>query len=459
MQLHAAASRGDVEAIASALRRGAGVNGRDSRGGLGRTALAFALDRARAFSGRVGPSVTLEAIGLLLDAGADLELADDLGATAIHHAAGIPDPAFVSLLADRGGNPRHVTKSGYSVILHACFQPASSAKRAIIRQLHEAGAPLDTRSKYGEFALGACLRFGDFETLQLLIDLGADPGPLDWAPLHHAVALGSPGDVGRSNPSPMAINSRSDHSELSPWLLSFVRGDVEIIRLLAEFGADLTQAGRCGQSPLHLAAEFGREAAISWLLDLGTDPDMTDEFGSTPLHLAAEGDHLSCAATLLDRSADAASSEGHGQSQPIHAAKSQQMIQLLVGRGGADVNAIDGCGDWPLKSAAESNDLNRISWLLNHGGEVDLTSTGETALHAAVRADSREAVEFLLEAGANPNAQDVDGWTPLFGAMSCEVIHQLLGAGADPRITDDAGGSPHEWLNDPILVEALYEKF
>ena len=134
------------------------------------------------------------------------------------------------------------------------------------------------------------------------------------------------------------------------------------------------------------------------------------------------------------------------------------MLQALFERGGADVNAVNGCGEWPLKVAAEYNDIKRLDWLLKNGADVDRTSTGETALHAAVRGDSREAIDLLLAAGANPNQQDVDGWTPLFGACSREVIRTLRLAGADPRITDQIDSGPERWLKDTILVRALKEQ-
>ena len=104
---------------------------------------------------------------------------------------------------------------------------------------------------------------------------------------------------------------------------------------------------------------------------------------------------------------------------------------------------------------AESNDTERLEWLLTHGADVDRTSTGETALQTAGREDSREAVDLLRSAGANPNQQDVDGWTPLFGVFSRAVMQILRIAGADPSITAMAGMGLEEWLNDPILVRAL----
>jgi cytohesin len=454
MQLHAAASRGDLEGIAFALKAGTDVNSRNS---VERTALIFALEQAMAFTRRCGPKVTLEAVVALLDAGTDLEATDHLGETAIHYAVRIPDTRFLGMLLERGGNPRHTTKSGSSVLVSACFQPTSAEKRAVIERLHEKGASVDATSIYGEFPLGVCLRFGDFDTLRRLIAIGADSGPLNWSELHRSVALKELADVERLSPSVKDINTKNRRFELSPWLLAIIRGDVGIIRYLAEQGSDLTQIGRCGESCLHLAAEFGHGRAASWLLELGADVNIENDSGETPLHKAADYNHVATAKVLLNRGADG-SRQGPAQGQPIHAAHSLDMVRLLVELGGADVNVVDGCGDWPLKSAAEDNDVERITWLLSHGAEVDLTSTGETALHSAVRSDSREAVDALLEAGANPNSQDVDGWTPLFGASSREVIYALRKAGADPRITAEGDWGPEKWLKDSILVRALGEQ-
>ncbi len=90
MQLHAATARGDLEGMAFALQSGTDVNARNSSG---QTALVFGLEQAKTFSRRCGPLVTVEAVKVLLEAGADLEASDGLGATAIHHAAAIGDRA------------------------------------------------------------------------------------------------------------------------------------------------------------------------------------------------------------------------------------------------------------------------------------------------------------------------------------------------------------------------------
>ncbi|HSH93010.1 MAG TPA: ankyrin repeat domain-containing protein, partial [Roseimicrobium sp.] len=444
-------ARGDIAGMASALSLGVAVDQCDS---LGRTALIFALQRARAFSRVSGPHATPDSIRFLLESGASVEREDSLGMTALHHAAEISDPVFSALILQHGGNARHITKSGYTVPLNACFQPAGSAKREILKRLHHEGADLNLASEYGESLPGVCLRFGDFETLRFLLELGANMSFLHWTETHRLVALESVDALRSFAPTQASINAKSPRQDLSPWLLSMIRGDVEIIQWLAESGADLTQRGWCGVSCLHLACEFGHAAAARWLMDLGAVPEDWDDFGGTPLCRAVEADRVGCASALLERGAKAAYEE-RSVIQPMASAVSLAMLKVLVEKGGADVNALDGCGDWPLKNAADRNDVESIRWLLENGAEVDRTSTGETALHTAVQSDAREAVGVLLAAGANPNAQDVDGWTPLFNVQSIETIEMLLNAGADRCLADQIGSGPERWIKDGILRKAL----
>jgi ankyrin repeat protein len=358
MQLHAATARGDVDGITFALKSGTDINARNS---IGETALVFALRQSKAFSHGRGPTVTNDAVQFLLEAGVDLEAADHLDCTAVHYAVKTGDIGFLRMLLAHGANVKHHTKSGYSVLTLACFQPAGPRKQAIIRELCDLGVSLDAASAYGEFPLGVCLRFGDLKTMRTLVELGADTKPLNWIPLHHAVAFGSVSEIREMRPSAGAINKRTAPFELSPWLLAFVRGDVGIIGLLAELGADLTQIGRCGQSALHLAAEFGCLEALAWLLDLGTAPNILNDFAETPLHRAAEWNHAACVEALINHGANA-TQENHTQGQPIHAAESVEVIRLLVELGGADVNAVAGAGEWPLQLAAGGNDVERGSW-------------------------------------------------------------------------------------------------
>jgi ankyrin repeat protein len=76
--------------------------------------------------------------------------------------------------------------------------------------------------------------------------------------------------------------------------------------------------------------------------------------------------------------------------------------------------------------------------LLEHGADVRSVARNPMqvqALHAAVAGRSGESVRLLLDAGADPNARQHGGWTPLMAARQHgdqPVIDMLLAAGADP---------------------------
>ncbi|MHA3979618.1 ankyrin repeat domain-containing protein [Halovulum sp. GXIMD14794] len=109
----------------------------------------------------------------------------------------------------------------------------------------------------------------------------------------------------------------------------------------------------------------------------------------------------------------------------------------------------------PIHLAAKQGDVEALSRLLAEGTPVDQPSTegtsspGVSALYVAVKWGKLEAVELLLESGANPNAvanAEQVSETPLMAAAKTgrgEIIATLLGAGADPNLTTEAGTALH----------------
>lgn len=451
MELHAAAARGDIRGVEDALQAGTSV---DARNAQGETALIHALSRAGSFVRRKGPLTSIETIELLLKRGADFTLADDSENTPLNLSVRIANRKFSQLLLAMGANPKKANKSGYSPLVHACHQPPSEEKLEIIRSLVELGADLDMASSYGESPLSVSFFFGDFQAIRLLLDLGANADVLEWTPQHRAVFFGEMEELDRLTLEREVVNATSPRFGFSPWLLSIACGDLQKVKMLAERGGDLTQTGRCEETLLHIAVKHGREEVAQWLLELGADPNAAGYFGEAPLHTACEWNQPAMAKLLLNAGAKIDPLNGV-DSQPIHHVRSLETLQILVGAG-ADVNAIDGCGDWPLKNAAQANDFESVEWMLANGAVVDRTSTGETALHAAVRADAREVMKQLVAAGANPNAPDVDDWTPIFWAQSCEAIRLLKTAGAKAGVTDLADFGAEYWMTDPLLKAELH---
>ena len=94
------------------------------------------------------------------------------------------------------------------------------------------------------------------------------------------------------------------------------------------------------------------------------------------------------------------------------------------------------------------------------------THSGQTALHLAI-AVTRQPVPFvrmLIDAGANVNARDDEGMTPLHftaASMRLATARLLLEAGADASMTNNAGKKPVDlmgWVSEMPENEELSDE-
>ena len=158
-----------------------------------------------------------------------------------------------------------------------------------------------------------------------------------------------------------------------------------IMRYLLEHGADPNLDGSGGTTALSLVAGSDNAEAVRLLLDAGADVDKTPTSQGTPLGEACYRGHLEVAKLLRER--------------------------------GASVNQRGGRG-----------------------------VVGGSALHQAVGyADSPEIVRWLIAQGADVNARDNIGATPLHRAAQygcVESVRLLMGGGADPTIRSSRGETP-----------------
>lgn len=232
-------------------------------------------------------------------------------------------------------------------------------------------------------------------------------------------------------------------------------GNTEAVNRLCTLGADVHAVDAEGNTALHHAAAEGGHTAAA-LLAAGADPFVRNENGETPLVYALEGDTVFSLMPLLqayresgvridEDDAEPLYNEAVGDSVTALGMKRLRAEELAVLLSlGAPVGICDEAGDTPLLIAARRGWALEVNALLEAGANPnDCTPypSRETALHLAVRAHNARCVKALLDYGADPDARDADGRTPLFiafsqGQFGIAVVLAEGGAGLTARFTD-----------------------
>jgi ankyrin repeat protein len=161
------------------------------------------------------------------------------------------------------------------------------------------------------------------------------------------------------------------------------------------------------------------------ILQNGADPDIRDEYGRTLLMCIAV--HEPYYSAEDSNRYELADSSGWNDDEDI------QMMELLL-EYGADIDAaVPDCGDPTAHEYGGETGWNSIYANSDH-------PCGNTALIYAVRYRSADVIEFFLENGADVNAANDCGFTPLLMCVDMrtdnddglEITEMLLEEGADP---------------------------
>ncbi|XP_069588476.1 serine/threonine-protein phosphatase 6 regulatory ankyrin repeat subunit B-like [Ranitomeya imitator] len=258
--------------------------------------------------------------------------------------------------------------------------------------------------------------------------------------------------------------------------------DVDVVKLLVEYGASVDSQNGDGQTPLHVAAWEGDEMTVKFLYQCKADPNLTDTMDRSPLHVAAERGHSGIVelltekfrANVLARTKDGdtlmhiASQCGHSEAaltflkkgvllhMPnksgalcLHAAARRghtAVVKALLQKG-AQVNARTKENYTALHIAAENSKPQVVQTLLGFGAQVQPKGgkDQETPLHIAARIkDGEKVAEILLKSGADVNMERVNGETAVHIAAqygNVKMIRTLMEEGGEVTWQSKAGES------------------
>ncbi|HUB28131.1 MAG TPA: ankyrin repeat domain-containing protein [Terracidiphilus sp.] len=127
-------------------------------------------------------------------------------------------------------------------------------------------------------------------------------------------------------------------------------------------------------------------------------------------------------------------------------------LQAILSQNETAVEAFSGDGWTALHLAAAFGTPLSVATLIFRGARVDVVSKNgqrNQPLHAAMAlAKNRSTVELLLTNGADPNATQAGGFTPIFSAAAAnrrDLAELLVNNGANPHHANDGGKTPGDF--------------
>lgn len=280
--------------------------------------------------------------------------------------------------------------------------------------------------------LAAAIRRGDIAAMSAALKAGANPDAtdVDGTPALMNAALYSKAAALRLLLEHGANPNATDRTGATA--LIWAAADPEKALLLIERGADVNVRSRPGRTALMTAASAaGGARVVKALLEKGAQVDARDEIDPMPILFTGGG-----RGTALIEAARVGDAES---------------IRLLVSKG-ADVNAATANGVTALTEAVLFGRSNVAAYLLANGASVKIRASvieHPVLSLAAMRGDAGIA-KMLIEKGAEVNAQDAMGHTPLMWAAysdrgAPELVRTLIAAGADVRARSKSGESAMTW--------------
>ena len=445
-----ASKKGNVDVMKVLLRAGADQNIEDENGNSWihyavredcRKVLQSIVDKGADVNGTNKKNITplmlasvkgnIDAVNVLLRAGADQTIEDANGYTWIHYAV------------------------------------VGDCRKDVLQSIVDLGAKVNAKTKQYTTALMLASSKGNIDAINILLSAGADHAIADAdgdSCIHYAVRGDCRKEVLQSIVDKGADVNATNNKNITPLMLASTKGNVDAVNLLLSAGADQTIEDDTGYTWIHYAV-FGdcRKEVLQSIVDLGAKVNAKTKQNTTALMLASRKGNIDAINVLLSAQGVQAIEDINGNSW-IHYAVlgdcSKEVLQSIIDQG-ADVNATNKQNATPLMLASKKGNVDVMNVLLSAGANMALKSMcGNTWIHYAIHGDcSKEVLQSIIDFGADVNATNTENCSVLMLASkkgNVDAMNVLLRAGANMALKNINGDTwIHHAVNGDCSKEVL----
>lgn len=402
------------------------------------------LPENRTFLHIAAKNGNLRIVEALISKGVDINAMDDTNITSLFIAAALGYDAIVQVLISNGAKINLQSTEGTTPLQIA----ASFGYTNVVKILLDNKANVTIRDNKNRIAVELAIARGHLKVVQTMIE-------------HEQFHIHA--------------KSSDDFTLLH---IAAQNGDLEIIKILVNNGADVHARNRQGSKPIHIAAREDHIVVVEYFLGSGFHIQDEGAALNSLLHYAVSTGKIKSAKYLIEQNADV-NKLNVNMSRPIHIAAehgSKDCVMLLL-QNGATYNCIDKFKKkpWELSSnediihllasinklfaAVKRNSPLEVECCINEGAFVDARNTDNaTVLHHACWKGYSEVAKILLKSKANPNTISKDGNTPLHYAAKfghLEIVKSLLSNGAMHDATAATGKTPLDLTDNQGVASLL----